>query len=199
MSIETASSDHFKIECRDIILCEYRTEDLAALYAITQQPEVLDYLPDWNVPKKQRLEWLMEYEIPENKEFLKTVAENGDIKELRLRLGILLKETGEFIGWCCTGIKDELPPPNREIMFALSNRHVNKGYTTQALRGLTHYLFGKTSVDVLNAVAEKRNTGSNRVIQKNGFHYVGEVQIEDHLLNHYKLTRSEWAAFQSSL
>jgi hypothetical protein len=68
-------------------LCEYRVEDLEAFYAITQQPEVLEYLPNWNVPRKQRLEWLVNYEIPENKQFFKAVAENGDIKELRLRLG----------------------------------------------------------------------------------------------------------------
>jgi RimJ/RimL family protein N-acetyltransferase len=52
---------------------------------------------------------------------------------------------------------------------------------------------------VLNAIAEKRNTGSNRVIQKTGFHYVGEVDIEDDILNHYKLTKSEWISAQSSL
>lgn len=28
---------------------------------------------------------------------------------------MILKETGEFIGFCMTGIKDELPTPNREI------------------------------------------------------------------------------------
>ncbi|MFB5677521.1 hypothetical protein ACE3NQ_04865 [Paenibacillus terreus] len=60
--------------------------------------EVLKYLPDWNVPREQRLDWLLKYEIPENKQFFKAVTENGDIKELRLRLGILLKESGEFIG-----------------------------------------------------------------------------------------------------
>ncbi|MFB5677520.1 GNAT family N-acetyltransferase [Paenibacillus terreus] len=69
-------------------------------------------------------------------------------------------------------MKDELPPPNREIMFALSNQHINKGFTTQAAQGLTNYLFEKTNIDVLNAVAKKRNTGSNRVIQKSGFHFV---------------------------
>ncbi|MFF2910327.1 GNAT family N-acetyltransferase [Paenibacillus sp. NPDC057934] len=90
----------------------------------------------WNVAKEQREEWLIHYEIPENGQFLKTVAEGGDIGELRLRLGIVLKETGELIGWGASGIKDELPAPNREIMYAISRDHRGKGYATQAVQGI---------------------------------------------------------------
>lgn len=29
-----------------------------------------------------------------------------------LALGIILKETNEFIGWCCSFPNDEIPKPN---------------------------------------------------------------------------------------
>ncbi len=129
----------FTIECKDVYLREYILDDLNQFHSLTWQPEIHEYLPGWNVTKEQREDWLMNYEIPGNKQFLNTVSEGGGIGELRLRLGIILKATGDFIGWCCTGIKQELPAPNREILFAISKDHRGKDYTTQATKGLIKY------------------------------------------------------------
>jgi [ribosomal protein S5]-alanine N-acetyltransferase len=175
-----------RIDCKDIVLREYRLTDLDALYRITQEAEILKFLPDWNVSKEQRLEWIENYEIVENNHFLRRVAEKQNIDELRLRLAVLLKETGEFIGWCCTGIKEELQYPNREIMYAISSKHTNKGYATQALRGLTEYLFLNTEVEELNAVALISNVPSNQVIKKAGYSFVQSVELESSLFNQYK-------------
>ncbi|MBD0384399.1 GNAT family N-acetyltransferase [Paenibacillus sedimenti] len=182
----------FTIECKDIILREYRIEDLDEFYVLTLQPEILEFLPGWNVPKEQRLHWLINYEIKENKQFLKAVSEGGKIEQLRLRLGIISKETGEFIGWCCTGIKDELPPPNREIMYAISKDYRGKGYTTQAAKGIINYLFENTNVEVLNAIAIIHNIPSNRVIQKCGFDFLNIIEIKKENYNYYNLTKSKW-------
>ncbi|WP_255314632.1 GNAT family N-acetyltransferase [Bacillus sp. FJAT-26390] len=183
-----STNDPFTIECKDVILREYRIEDLDEFYALTQQSEIIEFLPGWDVPKEQRLDWLIHYETVENKQFLKAVAEEGgDIGQLRLRLGIISKETGEFIGWCCTGIKEQLPPPNREIMYAISKNHRNKGYTTQAAQGMIDYLFSQTNVEELSAVALIRNTPSNKVIQKCGFELIDTIEIEDEAYQYYKL------------
>ena len=136
----------------------------------------------------------MNYEIPGNKQFLNAVSEGGIIGELRFRLGIILKASGDFIGWCCTGIKRDLPAPNREIMFAISKDHRGKGYTTQAAKGLTKYLFENTNVEMLNAIALLRNEPSNRVIQKCGFNYQGIIELDDESYNFYTLDKSEWEA-----
>lgn len=149
------SANHvFTIECEDIILREYRTDDLDDLHALTWQPEIYEWLPGWNVTKEKREHWLNHYETKENRRFLKAVSEGGDIGQLSFRLGIISKETGRFIGWCCTGIKEELPPPNREIMYAISRDYRGKGYTTQAAQGLIDFLFQKTNVDVLPSCQE---------------------------------------------
>ncbi|MCU6340229.1 GNAT family N-acetyltransferase, partial [Enterobacter quasiroggenkampii] len=95
-------------------------EDVDAICALTQQPAILEFLPDWNATKEQRLDWMTNYELVENKQFLQAVVEDGHIRDHCLRLGIVLKETGAFIGWCVTGMKDELPSPNREIAYAIS-------------------------------------------------------------------------------
>lgn len=186
-------SRHFTIECEDIILREYRLEDLDELYALTQQPEITEFLPGWDVPREQRRHWLANYETVENKRFLAAVAAGGDVQELRLRLGIVLKETGELIGWCCTGIKDELPPPNREIMYAISRHHRNKGYTTQATRGLIRFLFGQTKVEELIALALVRNVPSNRVIQKCGFEFIRQMILGGERYGFYIINKEKWA------
>ena len=59
-----------------------------------------------------------------------------------LKLGICKKTTNEFIGWCCTGIKDELLH-RIEIMYAVSSEYHNNGYATKATKGLVDYLFEK--------------------------------------------------------
>ncbi len=177
------------IEGTDIVLRPYRAADLDALYDLTQQPEIREFLPDWNVPKERRQEWLVKYEIPENQRFLEVVAARGHIGDLRLRLGIVSKETSQFIGWCCTGIKDELSVPNREIVFAISHAYRNRGYATQAVGGLVDYLLTNTDTEVLNAVALVRNVSSNRVIQKSGFEYIGTTDIDDETYNHYRGAR----------
>ncbi|TKH43904.1 N-acetyltransferase [Paenibacillus terrae] len=180
------------IECKDIILREYQLEDLNELHELTWQPEIYEFLPGWNVEKEVRLDWLKNYEIPENNQFLKLVEEGLDVGDLRLRLGIVLKETGEFIGWCCSGIKDDLPAPNREIMYGISKEHRSKGYTTQAVQGIIQYLFDNTEIKELNAIVLLENGASNRVIQKSDFKFVGEIEIDDEIYNHYKIHKIDF-------
>ncbi|APB70284.1 N-acetyltransferase [Paenibacillus polymyxa] len=180
------------IECKDIILREYQLEDLNQLQVLTWQPEIYGFLSGWNVEKEVRLDWLKNYEIPENNQFLKRVEEGLDVGDLRLRLGIVLKETGEFIGWCCSGIKDDLPAPNREIMYGISKDHRSKGYTTQAVQGIIQYLFDNTEIKELNAIALLENGASNRVIQKSNFKFVGEIVIDDEIYNHYKIHKIDF-------
>ncbi|MGK8683933.1 GNAT family N-acetyltransferase [Bacillus cereus] len=182
----------FRIDCGDIYLQEFTITDAESIYNISNQPEIEKFLPDWKSTKEQRINWVVNYEIPENKAFLHAVRITTNIDDHILKLGIFKKTTNEFIGWCCTGIKDELPAPNREIMYAVSSEYHNNGYATKATKGLVDYLFEKTKVDVLNAIALINNVASNKVIEKCGFIYLSEQEIENQLYNHYQLSKSEW-------
>ena len=185
---KAASNNIFTIDCKDVMLREFRLEDLDELYNLTLQPEITDYLPDWKATKEQRKEWLINMHMKSNKEFLEVAPNIGD---QWLNLGIILKKTNEFIGWCCTGPSDELPKPNREIGYAISKYHRNKSYTTQAVKALIEYLFKKTNVEVLNAMALTHNSSSNRVIQKCGFNYINNIKIGNREFYHYKLSKNE--------
>ena len=167
-------------------------EDLDEIYALTLQPEIMEFLPDWIATKETRREWLIKYELNENNEFLEAVPNVPNIKRHALRLGIILKKTNELIGWINSGLKDELPPPNREIGYAISKYYTCKGYTTQAVQGLIKYMFENTNIDVLNATALVYNGPSNRVIQKCGFRLIGNMEIENQEYYYYKLNKNEW-------
>ncbi|MBW3494226.1 MULTISPECIES: GNAT family N-acetyltransferase [Bacillus] len=189
---EESSTNLFRIDCGDIYLQEFTVKDAESIYKISNQPEIEQFLPDWKSTKEQRVNWVANYEIPENKAFLNAVRTTTNIDDHILRLGIFKKTTNEFIGWCCTGMKDELPAPNREIMYAVSSEYHNNGYATRATKGLIGYLFENTNVDVLNAIALINNAPSNRVIEKCGFTYISQQTIENQLYNHYLLSKSEW-------
>ncbi|GAS81467.1 GNAT family N-acetyltransferase [Paenibacillus amylolyticus] len=184
-------TDGLIIDCKDIYLREYRLEDLEKLQEITWQPEVYEFLPGWNATFEERALWLVEYEIPQNQRFKQAVMAGEDIGELYLRMAIVLKENDEFIGWCCSGIKDELPAPNREIMYGISKDFRNRGYTTQAVKGMVQYLFEHTNVEVLNAIALTTNQASNKVILKCNFEPVSSIEIENEKYNHYQLRKQQ--------
>ncbi|MGG0290766.1 GNAT family N-acetyltransferase [Bacillus pacificus] len=182
----------FRIDCGDIYLQEFTDKDAESIYKISNQPEIEMFLPDWKSTKEQRVNWVTNYEIPENKVFLNAVRTTNNIDDHILKLGIFKKSTNEFVGWCCTGMKDELPAPNREIMYAVSSEYHNNGYATKATKGLINYLFEKTNVDLLNAIALINNVASNKVIEKCGFTYKNQLNIENQLYNHYILSKSKW-------
>ncbi|HDR8197699.1 MULTISPECIES: GNAT family N-acetyltransferase [Bacillus] len=182
----------FRIDCGDIYLQEFMVKDAESIYKIANQPEIEKFLPDWKSTKEQRMDWIANYEIPANKVFLEAVKTTNNIDNRMLKLGIFKKATNECIGWCCTGMKEELPSPNREIMHAISNEHQNHGYATKATKGLIDYLFKETNLIILNAIALINNAPSNKVIKKCGFTYLSEQKIENQLYNHYVLSKSEW-------
>ncbi|MBV6707467.1 GNAT family N-acetyltransferase [Bacillus thuringiensis] len=182
----------FKIDCGDIYLQEFMVKDAESIYKIANQLEIAKFLPDWKSTKEQRVDWIADYEIPANKAFLDAVKTTNNIDNHTLKLGIFKKATNELIGWCCTGMKEELPSPNREIMYAISNEYQNHGYATKATKGLIDYLFKETNLNVLNAIALINNVASNKVIEKCGFIYKSQQRIENQIYNHYILRKSEW-------
>ncbi|MDZ5710708.1 GNAT family N-acetyltransferase [Jeotgalibacillus haloalkalitolerans] len=176
----------FTIDCGDILLRPFRSEDADAIYELTSQPEVYQFLPDWQSTREQRQEWVTNYEIPDNERFLASVPHIG---ENWLKLAVILKETGELIGFCNTGIKEELSGSNREVAYAMSTHHTKRGYTTLAVKALIQYLFSDTKTERLNAVVLPHNHASRKVIEKCGFDLQGEVKIDDKVHLHYVIDK----------
>lgn len=112
LSFLNQSQDHLSGKSMNYLLREFGTEDVDALYELTSQPEV--------------------YKI-----FARLVFYKGAVPPIGgqnyLKLGIILKETEEFIGFLNAGINEELNEPNRVIGDAFSKHYRNCGYTTKAV------------------------------------------------------------------
>ncbi|PMC37481.1 GNAT family N-acetyltransferase [Bacillus sp. UMB0899] len=178
----------FSIDCGEFILREYKLEDADAIYNLALEEKIYRYLPDWKTTREQRLEWVRDYEMPGNAAFLEAVSDNV-FPEGYFRLGIVLKENNKFIGWCCIGPKLELPKPNTEIFYAITKDYEGRGFVTKASMALIDYILKETKIETLNALAEIDNVGSNKVIQKCGFKFVEQININDKIHNHYKMQK----------
>jgi RimJ/RimL family protein N-acetyltransferase len=62
-----------------------------------------------------------------------------------------------------------------EIGYWLGQPFWGKGYATEAVRQMTQIGFEVVALDRLVAVILKRNAASVRVVEKAGYHFVGEV------------------------
>lgn len=157
---------------------------------MTAQPEVYEFLPDWRSTKEQRIKWLKSDEIPDNNAFLVLIPNITNAG--CLKLAVILKETGECIGFCHTCLKEDLPYPHREIAYAISTAYKNNGYITNTVKGLATFLFTQTTINTLQIIAVERNVASNRVSIKSGFTYKGYVTIDGELHRHYVLRKEDW-------
>jgi len=186
----------FEIRYGDIILREFQLDHLDAIYNITLEPEIQTFLPDWISTKEQRQKWLETCDFEENQNFKTALPHILDLKDDPLRMVIINSATEEVIGWIVSGFKDELKPPNREIGYAISNKHIGKGYATQASKALIKFLFENTDTEELVATALTYNESSNRVLIKCGYKFDGITEIDQKPYNCYRMTKVEWQEIQ---
>ena len=110
------------------------------------------------------------------------------------RLGIVLKETNEFIGWA--GIKFEQNLRKEfdyyDVGYRLKQQHWGKGYATEAAIASLNYGFNDLKLREICAAADINHMASNTILKKIGMQHSGTFEFEGGLCNWYKLTNNEW-------
>ena len=92
-----------------------------------------------------------------------------------IRYGIILKDTGELVGGIDVVKHEEDGAP--EVGYCMAKKCWNQGIMTEVFKAFYEYLFSLGFKRVFIR-AEVENVGSNRVIQKNGFKFIGIQKIE---------------------
>jgi ribosomal-protein-alanine N-acetyltransferase len=88
-------------------------------------------------------------------------------------LAVVLKETGELIG--DTGVNEvEGKTEEVEIGFVISREYRGKGYASEVIKRMTDYIIHSFGIKVLYGRVMKGNEASVRVLEKNGYNFVGE-------------------------
>ncbi len=85
-------------------------------------------------------------------------------------------------------------PPNPEgmveIAYGIDPPHQGKGYATEVARALVEFALGSSQVRLVRGHTKPDNAASIRVMEKAGFHHVGEVMDpEDGLVARLEQTR----------
>jgi [ribosomal protein S5]-alanine N-acetyltransferase len=108
------------------------------------------------------------------------------------RLAVILKETGEYIGWC--GLKFLAEDNEVDIGYRFMQKHWGKGYASEAAascikEGFEHYQLSK----IIGMVVPE-NIGSVKVLEKIGLRFVKEeIGFEDiTLLWQYAVLKEEY-------
>lgn len=93
---------------------------------------------------------------------------------LDFKWGIVLKETKKVIGMIeVFNIQNDRMG---DIAYRLDPGFWKQGIVTEALKKVMDFIFTNTELDKLNANADVRNTGSNRVLEKCGFVKEGTIR-----------------------
>jgi RimJ/RimL family protein N-acetyltransferase len=89
---------------------------------------------------------------------------------------VLLRSTGEALGWISIRFQDRTP--NRgELGYSILLEHRGNGYATDSVRAITDLVFRDDVVDYVDAYCMPENMGSRRVLERSGLH---EVQRLSH-------------------
>ena len=166
------------IETPRLILRELVLSDAVAMFELDGNPAVMQYLGGKTTQSADQM-------IPIIENVRQQYAEKGIG-----RYAVILKETGEFVGW--SGIKFVTEPENNFVNFydlgyRFIERYWGKGYGYEAALPWIDYAFNVMKIDRLNADAHIQNVGSNRILQKLGFTFVNKYEYEGYPFNWYEL------------
>lgn len=103
----------------------------------------------------------------------------------------------ELMGTCkCIGFVGVIPQQKIqgevEILFAIADEYQNNGYATEAAKAIIQWFFNTRDQSYLCAIVKISNIPSQKVIEKLGFEFLEEREIEYDgklmMFNYYKLT-----------
>ena len=83
-----------------------------------------------------------------------------------------IKNSGELIGSITVRIKNE-KAKTADAGYCIGVKYWNKGYTSEALRALIHYMFYDVGVNRIEAYHAVNNPASGKVMQKAGMYHEG--------------------------
>ena len=164
------------IETERLIIRTFREDDVAALYQIAYDPDVLEYCPDLlkrDVTEAEVLAFIRDY--------IRIDAEN-DI-DTRRCYAIENRETGEVMG-CITFGKNHMLN-EYEIGWMMRKQYTKKGYASEAAQAYAEYFCAAYGVEYLIVVMDVDNPASYRAAEKCGFKLFEKRTVYDYHYNRY--------------
>jgi [ribosomal protein S5]-alanine N-acetyltransferase len=104
---------------------------------------------------------------------------------------VIEKSTGKYIGYC--GFKYCEILNGTEICYGYNQSAWGKGYGQEAARATLPYAFEKLKLKTLVSAVNPKNIASERILQKIGMQYDGQIEWKEQgLVNKYSLTSDKY-------
>lgn len=151
------------------------------------------------------LPWLIENRTPAavNKYLGGVERQNPEALSLRLKFYISCYDSHGF-GMCAMGLKNSgeligvagLQPLDGtndiEVGYSLAERHWRKGYGFECAYGWLKYGFNTAGLERIVALADERNVGSTRIMEKCGMIYEGKKEHFGMSCVLYSIAKKDW-------
>ncbi len=148
------------IETENLYLRKFMLKDASALFKMNSNPRVLKYTGD--LPFKN---------IKIAEDFIRNYKQY-EVYNMG-RWAVCGKKQGEFLGWC--GLKYHPEEDYNEVGYRFFEKHWNKGYATEATKGVLTYAFNVLRIQEVYAYIDNRNKSSIKVALKAGLTFFKEI------------------------
>lgn len=160
------------IETERLYLRKFLPKDASALFKLNSNPNVLQYTGD--IPFKNSTA---------AEDFINNYT-HYDTYNMG-RWAVCEKRQGELVGWC--GLKYHPEEDIIDLGYRFFEKHWNKGFATEASKGVIAYAFNKLRIQEVYVFADKRNVASIAVAKKVGLQFLEEKIHEGQLTQIFHL------------
>jgi len=163
-----------ELETERLLLRKMRLDDAEAMFAYASDPEVTRYV-------------LFEthQSVEDSEAFLRLAAEGYERGDFG-GWGIVLKDSGAFVGTC--GVDADYAPEHAraELGYVLSRQHWGKGLMPEAVRAIIRFCFRRMGLNRIEARCIAENVASARVMEKAGMTYEGTLREQAFIKGAYR-------------
>jgi ribosomal-protein-alanine N-acetyltransferase len=163
-----------ELETERLLLRKMRLDDAEAMFAYASDPEVTRYV-------------LFEthQSVEDSEAFLRLAVEGYERGDFG-GWGIVLKDSGAFVGTC--GVDADYAPEHAraELGYVLSRQHWGKGLMPEAVRAIIRFCFRRMGLNRIEARCIAENVASARVMEKAGMTYEGTLREQAFIKGAYR-------------
>jgi RimJ/RimL family protein N-acetyltransferase len=168
-----------RLVIRDLI-----PEDCSQIHSVFGDKLTNNYTNFFKASEEETRAWLEE-----------TIKHNEANPRFAHSSAIVLRATGEVIGWIGFGHSSRKEIGDRDFGYALRRGLWNHGYMTEALTAVLRFCFVELEVNSVFGECQPENPASARVMEKAGMTYVGTfpAHSEEGILHQRFIAfRREW-------
>lgn len=166
-----------QIETPRLILRPLMPADATHFFKLNEDAEVVRYIPDGPFENEAASRAFLEaYPATQPKGY-------G-------RMAVLLKSTGEWLGWC--GLKYHPEIDDVDLGFRFFRRNWGQGFATEAGRRSLEYGFEELGLAGIYAHVHPDNIGSQKALEKCGLLQTGTFKDTDWEGLEYRISKEHW-------